>query len=166
MKKRVWKMGKTLPVLLALLLVFTGCGIKLAKEKTFSKAGMSITLTDQFAEKDIVTYTATYQSNRYLVFALKEEFSLFEDAGLSADMSLEEYADLIAYNNGIEMELKEQQGVTYFEYEKTANGKELSYFAVIARGADAYWLIQFACEEEDYAKSQELFLKWAKTIQV
>ncbi len=37
------------------LVLFTACA---PKEKTFTKAGMSITLTDEFYEKTIVSQTA------------------------------------------------------------------------------------------------------------
>lgn len=144
-----------------------GCGAAAgAKPKDFSKAGMTITLTDDFQEKEIVSQTATYYTDEYMVVALKEEFSLFQQAGLQTDITLEDYAGLIRQNNGIlstSSAVSEEDGVTYFKYEKEVNGKNISYMATVFKGSDAYWLIQFACETQYFEQSSAQFLKWAKT---
>jgi len=136
------------------------------KEETFTKAGLTITLTDKFGEKDMAAYTAYYESRQAVVFTLKEEFSLFEQAGISSEMSLDEYVKVVSDANNKSYIAKEKDGLTYFEFNQTINGKDFSYFAVVYRGDDAYWLVQFACENKNYSEFSEKFVEWAKTVVV
>lgn len=59
-------MKKYIKAMVVLLAVSLLCGCSFvgrlgtAKEKVFSKAGMSITLTEDFKEQDIVSQTAVY----------------------------------------------------------------------------------------------------------
>ena len=137
------------------------------KEKAFSKEGMTITLTDNFHEKDYLAYTAFYESQTSFVFVIKEDFSLFEEAGIPTDISLYEYSDIIAKSNNTDLVIKEKDGLVYYEYDyKAENGKEISYFVVLYRGEDAYWIFNFACESKNYEKLSGDFLKWAKSVTV
>ena len=147
-----------------LCLLLASCGQP--QDKTFEKAGMSITLTDPFSENDAAAFTAYYSSLDAMVTALKEEFTLFEQAGLNPEMSLAQYGEIVMLGNGVESTIEETDGVNYFIYEKQANGKDITYLATLSRGADAYWLIQFACESKNFDTMQAQFIDWAKTIQV
>ena len=100
------------------------------EEKEFSKEGATITLTDEFTEKDLVSQTAYYESMDSIVVMLKEEFTLFEEAGYE-DMTLSEYADLVIQANSLSAERKEEEGLTCFTYEKEQNGKNFEYYATV-----------------------------------
>jgi hypothetical protein len=134
------------------------------QEKVFSKAGLSITLTEQFNEKSHITHTAYYESRTAVVVTLKEEFTVFEALGVSPDISLKEYAELIILGNKHRSSVIEREGLVYFEYTANTSGKEFSYFSVVYRASDAYWLVQFMCESKDYDKLFPQFLDWAKTV--
>lgn len=169
MRKKFRLCTLALSVLLCVSFVFSGCGliaVNLGKpsEKEFSKAGMSIVLTDDFVEQDIISQTATYQSAKHLVAVIKEEFSILEESGLSTDMSLKEYAEILVENNKLDSVVKVKDGFTCFEYEKTLSGKDFTYLAVVQKGTDAYWFFQFASESKDFEKSEAQFIEWAKTI--
>jgi len=135
-----------------------------AKTKEFTKAGMTITLTTDFFEKEIASQTAYYESQKYMVTTLKEEFTIFESYGMSTDISAKEYAKLVIDNNMIASTIEEKDNLVYFEYEKAVNGKQISYFATVYKSSDAFWLIQFACESKNAEDSQDLFIEWAQTI--
>lgn len=162
-------MKKYIKAMVVLLAVSLLCGCSFvgrlgtAEEKVFSKAGMSITLTEDFKEQDIVSQTAVYASAKYIVMALKEEYRLFEEIGDS--LSLEEYAQLVFENNQINADIEEKDGLVYFTYENEANGRDFTYFAVVMKGPDAYWMFQFACDSSQYEDSQEQFVRWAKTVE-
>ena len=141
--------------------MLASCG---ASSKDFSAAGMTITLTNAFTEKELASATSYYESTTSIVLTLKEEFSLFEQNGISTDISLKEYAELIAYNNGFDVEIIENDGLTYFTYENTANGKDFTYLATVHKCSDAFWLIQFACESKNYEKLSKDFMTWAKSV--
>lgn len=56
----------------------------------------------------------------------------------------------------------EEDGLVYFTYEKSNNGKDYKYYATVFKGTDAYWLIQFACEVDDFDKFLPDFQKMGK----
>ena len=76
--------------LCALLLCAVGCSFLGPQDKSFSKAGMTITLTDEFAEQDLVTQTAYYVSQEAIVTTLKEDGSTIGDS-----YTVKEYAELV-----------------------------------------------------------------------
>ena len=57
-----------------------------------------------------------------------------------------------------------KDGVTYFEYVKEMNGKNIYYLATVNKSEDAFWLIQFICSEKNKDKYKPKFLEWSKTV--
>ena len=131
--------------------------------KDFTKAGATITLTDKFMEQELATQTAYYVSQTSIVTTLKEEFSLFKGTEYEV-MTLKEYADLVIDANTLKASAAEKDGLVYFTYEKSMNGKDYKYYATVFKGTDAYWLIQFACEVKNFDKFLPDFEGWAKSV--
>ncbi len=160
--KKFFKAGlftAVLSAMLAVCIAFSGC----VSEKKFEKAGMSITLTSAFHEKELAAYTSYYESADALVLTLKEEFSLL--SGME-NKSVSQYTDMVLENNKFSAEklTREGKAYMYFTYEKTVNGKDFYYLATTHKSSDAFWLIQFACVKEDKEKLTEDFLGWADTV--
>lgn len=154
-------------ILFASLLV-TGCFGENVVDKEFSANGFTITLTEDFYEKELITVTNYYVSNGAIVTALKEEFTTLESVGLDSDSTLEEYAKAVeANNNGnYDFKMNEKSNYLYFTYNATINSKDYYYYAVIKKGSDSFWLINFACFEDEKAQYQPKFEEWASTIKV
>lgn len=131
-------------------------------EKTFTKSGMSITLTEEFGEKEYVSYTAVYESPKVAVYTLKEETSLFGDA----NYTLEQYTKMVISANGLTVDAQNKDGLTYFEFDKELNGKNFHYFAFTYKGEDAFWLVQFACTKDQVSENQADIFGYAKTVKV
>lgn len=74
---------KVLYLLLLIIVAVTGCALLEPEEKTFKDKGMSITLTDEFTEKDLVSATVYFESMDAIVTGLKEEFSTLESSRLN-----------------------------------------------------------------------------------
>ena len=164
MKKRLLIFG----ILLSFMLIVStlaGCSLFEAKEKTFTKAGISITLTQDFTEEDYISYTAYYESRKSVVTIIKEESFLFEP-GEFTSLSLREYADLVIAANTFSGTVKEKDGLTYFEYEEHVSGKDTSNLIVVYKGSDAFWMVRFVCETKDYKNLSDTFIKWAKSVTV
>ena len=127
--------------------------------ETFSREGMSITLTSDFMYVPQEGYTACYGNAQYSVLAIKEEFSLFPEK-----ITLDEYADLVLAESS-DIEVLEYEGLKCFEYAADgSDGTEYCYFATVFETDDAFWLIQFATETEKYEEALPSFIEWAKTI--
>ena len=150
-------------VLLVCSIMLLACGCDLfTKEKTFSKSGMSITLTEDFVEKSRVSYTSTYDSEDIAVFTLKEEKELLG----SLSLDLDGYTKKVIEVNGYSVDPKNKDGLTYFEYKNSSNGKDFHYYAFTYEADDAFWLVQFACEEDQHEKLEEKIFKYAKSVEV
>ncbi|MBQ8403169.1 MAG: hypothetical protein IJX55_01935 [Clostridia bacterium] len=132
----------------------------LSKDKTFASDGMSITLTGGFREVEYEGFTVCYDSSKVAVFALKEEFSLV--SGLE-DYTVREYGEAVIDGNNFSSSLKNDGGLTYFEYNGT-NDIVYNYYAFVFKTDDAFWLIQFATPESEAAEYEAKIFEWAKTI--
>lgn len=122
MKKRYF----ALLLLICLSLAVLG-GCFPAKDKEFSKAGMTITLTTKFTEKELASQTAYYESFTSIVTALKEEFSLMEGF---QDYTLEEYTNIVLQQNKLNTTVTRPQGKEYysFSFEKRLTEKTFIIF--------------------------------------
>ncbi len=157
-------MKKIIAVVLAavMLCMFCACG---AGEKDFTKAGMTITLTNKFVEKDLVAQTAYYESNDAIVTALREGFDLFQQAGIDTDITPKQYAELcVAANQLSSVTVDSNDKYAHFSYEKKINGEDFSYEAYCFRADDAFWLVQFACHTKNLSKMKSTFEKYAKSV--
>ena len=158
--KNIWKRMSVLLTLLLTLTTFFACSLGL--DKKFSKAGVTITLTDKFIEKELVSQTAYFESTQMVVTLLKEEFTLL--AGLE-NWTLKKYAETTISGNGLTAEVVEtEKSYVYFEYEKTVSGNDYKYLATCHKADDAFWLIQFGCFSKNYDKLQEDMFKYADSV--
>lgn len=127
--------------------------------KVFTEKGMTITLPGEFKKFNAEGYTVGYTTNKAAVFALKEEFSLFVGAD---NLTLQEYGQLVLDNNGMteDIQLMEHEGLTLFEYQVD----NFYYLACVYKSHDAFWLVQFSCDESDADTYVNDFVAWAKTV--
>ncbi|MBQ8288010.1 MAG: hypothetical protein IJX76_04465 [Clostridia bacterium] len=169
-------MKKIITLTLALLMLvgcFTGCsvieGLFGPSSKTFSTEGFSITMTDEFYEKEHISYTYCLESPDALLAVVKEKFDAYADFGISLeDMTITEYADLVIEANMItdNTPVTEEDGLTYFTYESEEDGKNFYYVCYLIKGSDAFWIVNLACladAKDDYTPK---FEEWAKSIKV
>ncbi len=127
--------------------------------ETFSREGMSITLTDEFIYVPQDNLTACYGTGDYSVLAIKEEFSLFPE-----DTTIEDYVGYVLIESP-DIEVFDYEGLICFEYVSSGDdGTEYCYFATVFEADDAFWLIQFATVTEAYEEALPLFVEWAKTV--
>ena len=147
---------------LGLLLCFTSCAPKSLLEAdcdVYTVKGMSITLPEVFEEVDYTWVTASYHTPEVTVFVVRE---------VAADMTLAEYAQAVYEVNEYRepSAIADVEGLTTMEYSfyEPAGMKTVCYFATMFEGPDAFWLIQFSCDEGDYETYRPYFIEWAKTV--
>lgn len=144
-----------------MLCLLCSCG---ASEKDFSKAGMTITLTNKFVEKDLVTQTAYYESTDAIVTVLREGFDIFQQNGLDYNITKKQYAEMCVFQNNLTAIVDENEKYAHFSYQKEINGQDFSYEAYCFRTDDAFWLIQFACHTKNLSKMTSVFEKYANSV--
>ena len=149
-------------LVVSMVMTFTSCFAP--AEKDFTAAGMTITLTEEFYEKEYISYTAVYESSDIAIFALKEEKTIFEQYGYK-NLSLADYGEMVLEANSLSgVSIKKDGELSYFTYEKALNGKEYLYTAYIFDTNDAFWLIQFACLTDKGDTYSETIADYAKTV--
>lgn len=153
----------TIFLVVALCLLQTGC-LTNANDKTYTSHGMSITMPDGFYEKSLASVTVYFESQETIVTALKEDFTTLEAINLGKNSTLKDYGQAVLANNQKSEELKEKDGLTYFTYTTSVSGKNFFYTAVVYKADDSFWLLNFACEDSNKDKYEDIFLKWAKTV--
>ncbi len=133
--------------------------------ETYTIEDMQITLTDKFEETFFEGYTAVYDSKDVAVFMIKEEFELFDDFDF---YTVNEYGNLVLETNGFDssVQLETYDGLTYFEYEAQNDENDTyTYFAVLYKGTDAFWVVEFVALTENYEEYRETFIEWAKSVE-
>lgn len=170
-RKKGQKKGFAVLIVAALVGFVVGflatCGIFSApevKEKTFSKAGMKITLTNAFQEVEYEPYTAVFGAENIAVYILEEKFTLAEGFG---ECTLEEYAKFIFDGNNIKTQYVEyENGLKGFDYiANGSDGKQYKYFTYVFKETDAFWMTQFAVSAELADEYEEKIISWAKSIE-
>lgn len=150
-------MMKKLMFLILTLCLLCGCSAKeevpaepVAKE--FVAAGLHLTLTEEFAEKQHVAYTLYAESADLLVLGLKEEYTLFENTDFSGQTAPEQYAALVWSSNQLEGEvpLEEDGDLLWFEYDQHVNGADYRYRAYVYKDNEGFWLLQFAARANEF----------------
>lgn len=133
-------------------------------DKDFFSNGMTITLTQGFAEEDYLTMTAAYVSKDVLVLALREPFTLLEGA---EELTLDRYGELVLKANGLsDLTLQFYNGIPGFEYDFT-NGdvkKDFHYRIYLYKGGDAFWTVQFITEKKAFDELEDKINTWAASV--
>ena len=158
MKKQLSAIALCL-VICTLFLTLVGCTSLEPKDKSFSKAGMTITLNAGFSEQEIVSQTAYYVSQKAIVTALKE------DGSTIADYTVADYAKLVCDVNKLDSDkVTAKAGYAEFTYEKEVSGKDYFYYARCFKNGTDFWLFQFACETKNTEEYRAIFEKWASSV--
>ena len=161
-------MKKWIALTLALLML-AGCMIACEKEeksKTYTTDGFSITMNDEFYEKELIAYTYYLESPGAIMAALKEDFSLIESAGFTpTSVTLKQYAELIILAHDTDAsDVVEEDGLTYFTYDADVSGKSFYYMCFVFKGADSFWSVNLACLTNQKDEYEPKFKEWAKSI--
>ena len=123
---------------------------------------LTIWLPGEFQDFDVEGYTSAFASNYALTLILKEDKAILENYAQNMD----EYVNLVVQANkskglaGAEYE----NGRPIFEYTVESEGVTYAYYTSAYESDDAFWLVQFACYQSDYATLRPLFVQWADTV--
>lgn len=132
--------------------------------KTFTEAGISITLPENFEKFQNEDFDLCYVLGDYSILISKEYFSDMAQSFDAPDqMSAIEYGELICEVNDLDSECRESDGLVLMEYE---NEDGYAFFVSFHKSADAFFMVQFAVDAADLPEEREQLLLWAKTVSV
>ena len=160
--------------IIALILCFTAllslCSCKSILEADKEKRegeGFSIEIPDVFKEVDVEGHAAYYVKDNVYVWAIKDDFINLDG---SSEWETKDYANRIYEVNGLKFPtpVTVTEGLYNIEYTVFNEMKNMSftYLTVRYKGSDAFWMVQFACEDKVYAEYKPHFFEWAKTVKV
>ena len=135
----------------------------LGAEKTFTKAGITLRLTDQFTETDSERgFDAYYTASFCGVVVLKEPFTLEEGP---ADLELEQYIRDVIKNNGhTNIEPQQRDGLWY--YVNYNNSSYRCVYSYVYKGSDAFYVVQYIMNNVDEDVLKDVIHEWAKATVV
>lgn len=158
--------GTIFIIMLAVITTFSFSGCSFGSSLYEFDSGISITLPSGFYEKSHISMTYYLESSDALFLAIKEDFSTLGTVYIDGSSSVDDYAEVVIYQNSLSSEVQHLSGLTCFTYTKSVSGKSFFYLAVVKKGTDAFWLCQFVCEDSDKDEYQPKFLTWGQTIVV
>jgi len=135
------------------------------KAKTFTKSGLSITLTDQFKESTEEPFTAVYLNDKQGVAVMTSK----ETVPAVYNLTLTQYANLLIEASGQTVKNSGLQGDKYvFEYEFTNPDNKITYYYrvyIYNPAANDFWVVDFSTPVELWEKRVSSIDKWAGTIE-
>lgn len=163
-------MKKIIALILCILLLCSVCACKGILESDISKreyGQFSIEIPDAFKEVEVEGHAAYFVKDNVYVWAIKDDFINLDG---SSEWTLEQYANRIYEVNDLRFPtpVTVTEGLYNIEYTVFNEMKNMSftYFTVMYKGSDAFWMVQFACEDTKYAEYKPHFISWAKTVTV
>lgn len=140
-------------------------------EKVFSKSGLSISLTRDFKEKEVLEYTAYYSSEKMMVLTLKVEFDGFDTNKWNPyESTCYDYTEKISkeYRNlyPSTSEVTVDKELIYFTFDFEQSGKTYKYLLATYKADDAYWQVSFGCEKRNYDALQKDMICYAKSVSI
>ncbi len=152
-----------LTVILAVILLFSSCSMEITPHD-FTQNGLRITLDTSFSRNTVDGYTASYRSGLATVYLLREAFGDNEDDLLKSDLSLSDYAAMVLKTNGMEYVITDHGDHHSFEYEVKLNDNSLCYYVCLYKMSDAFWTVQFVCDQRYYDVQKTSFESWASSV--
>ncbi len=161
------KIITTLSIVLTVLLLggCTSTEVKKSDLVKYSSNGISINMPSGFTESEDVNFTVFMSSQKAMFTALKESFTVLEPIGLNSESSLAEYAEVLKKTNGFDNDFIKEGNFMYNTYTREVNNQTFFYVGVVYKSNDAFWLINFACLDEDKDTYKPKFIEWAKTVE-
>ena len=140
-------------------------------EKTFQKSGLSIVLTNDFKEKEVLEYTAYYSSEEMMVLTLKVGFDGFDTNKWNPyESTCYDYAEKISteyrslYPSTTELITNEE--LIYFTFDFEQGGKTYKYLLATYKADDAYWQVSFGCEKRNYDALEKNMISYAQSVSI
>lgn len=150
--------------LLAFSFMLAGCK---AESKTFTGAGVSITLNDSFIEKEVVQAPLYLESQDHIFMAIRETKT---DLSAYSITTLESYISAVLSNSNKTADVLTSEGTDetylYAYYESTVGDQTFGYMLLVFEGESHFYSMNFGCLSSNLDDNKDLYLDWANTITV
>ena len=136
------------------------------KPYTFTKDEISITLTNEFREKNIDGFIAYYKTIDVSVFIRKVDF---EEQPSLAQVTIAQYAQEMYDLNEHEAStgVHAENDLVFYEYQHSNHddGINYYYFTYLYKSENAFWTVQFSVPQQEVENYRDTITKWAKSVE-
>ncbi len=157
-------MKKVFTLATAMLCLFTLTACKPAVQE-FSGSGITISLTEEFIEKEVIQAPFYLESTRHIFMGMRE--SKTDLTGINIH-TLTEYIEAVMENGGVTAEVSTyDEGdvlFMYAYYTKTVSEVQYGYMLLVMEGANYFYTMNFGCLQKNLEASKSQYLEWAATI--
>ena len=144
--------------------MLSGCS---ETEKTFSGAGVTITLNDTFIEKTVVQAPFYLESQNQIFMSLRESKDTLASVGIT---TLDQYISAVLKNGNKTAEVFDKTegdlNYKYAYYEASVNDQDFGYMLLVLESDGYFYSMNFGCVSSKLDKYKDQFFDWAKTIKV
>ena len=160
-------MKKCLALMLVAVLIagcFPGCAaVNTASPVSYTFQELTIRLpmafvplNDAFAEYDFI-----FGDGKVTLAGIREDRSQLQALGLAS--SLEEYSAQLIRAHGLDCQMLQENGITYFNYEA---GEEPPFIYIVSvwETPEAFWVVQAYCLSEDYAAVKDAMWQYLSSV--
>jgi hypothetical protein len=149
-------------IFFVIVLTLTACG---SKPKDFSSAGITITLTEDFIEKEVIQAPLYLESMNHIFMGMRESKSELAVYNIS---TLRKYIDAVLANGNVNAQIEtfDEDGIYYLYayYSATVSEVEYGYMLIVMEGQNHYYSMNFGCLNKNLDKHKDTYFSWAKTI--
>lgn len=143
-------------------------GSLVEKDKLYETSYFSFKSDEALLSKEINGFDVYFENltGDVLIFGRsesKEDLAIF---GFE-DLSLKDYASSVydIYDDTLsKLTLSDNKRFYYFTYNYKDGDDVIFYVGTIFEDDDRFWLVSFACEEDNKKEYEERFIEWANTV--
>lgn len=138
------------------------------KTKEFSGSGMTVTLTDDFVEKEVLQAQLYLESTKSIFMGNAETKAFLVDYGITDLRTYTQKVLELAGKTSVEIFEYNEGGVRfdYAYYDATVDLNEFGYMLITMEGESNYYTMDFGCKKANLESNKEQFMAWAKLIKV
>ena len=144
-----------------MLAALAGCGLLESEPVKYDIGnGLSVTLPAGMQEVELEGFTKILANDKIGVYFVRETVDELADVGLE-NLTLEEYAELSEAAYALENPYTaDANGNLVTTYNTDVDGVSYFYYTTLRQAADAFWTINFVCEDSAKALYSDLFTQW------
>ncbi len=148
------------------LLSLCSCGEEKYDPKKFTVGDLTIELTDGFKREFSENYDAVYTSRKIGVYIKREKFTdLKSEEKPASELKPSDYAQGIIDGSKLNTTVKTSMGRTTFTYEVHVDSEWYTFYALVYKSSDSFWLVQFATKSDSFESQFEAINDFAWSVE-
>jgi len=151
-------------VVALLVLLLSGCAAGTTLAKFDLGSGLSVSLPEDMQRLENGDFDAVYYNDDMMVAAVFDSLEEFRQQGIDTSaLTVDDYAVLVQQRNGLS-EPFSKDAERCLCYTREVDGTPFFYYTTLRSSEDGFWVISFACPEEQQDNFISLFQSCASSI--